>query len=113
MIDFNREFLKKILKEKKINYYQLAEMSKISHSTIKHIMNNTIKNPRIDTISAIYKALDIEQINNNASEIQKIYDNLNRPHQKMLIGFGKELLRAENQNPEIILNFIKEKEDEY
>lgn len=112
-MNFDRQYIKDLIKKKKLSYKKLAKLANISLSTVEHIMNNTIKNPRIDTINAIYKALDIEQINNNPSEIQKIYDNLNKPHQKMLIGFGKELLRAENQNPEIILNFIKEKEDEY
>ena len=51
--------IKKILKERKITYESLSEMTSLSSSTIKKIFSETAKNPRTNTIQAIEKALGI------------------------------------------------------
>ena len=55
------EEIKKILKKRKISYEKLSEISGISLNTIRPIMCGITKNPRIDTLKAIERALGIEK----------------------------------------------------
>lgn len=59
--------IKNALKRKKWTYAILAEETGIAESTIKKILGGFSQYPRIDTMEAIYKALDLD---NNSS----IYD---------------------------------------
>ena len=56
----NIEFFKKIMKEKKITYEDLAEKAGLSISTIKKIFSGIAQYPRIDTVQAIEKALGLD-----------------------------------------------------
>ena len=51
--------IKRILKERKITYERLAEMTGLSLSTITKIFSEIAKNPRVHTIQVIEKALGI------------------------------------------------------
>lgn len=53
----NVEKLKKILEEKHISLYKLANKSDIGYATLHDIMSGKIKNPRIDTVSKIASTL--------------------------------------------------------
>lgn len=57
------EELKKYLKDNKITYKQLAEKCNVPESTLKNIFSGATKNPRIDTMQAIEKALGITDEN--------------------------------------------------
>lgn len=52
--------LLKILKEKKITRYQLAKMSGVSECTISRLIKGTNKEPKISTVKAIAKALEVD-----------------------------------------------------
>lgn len=52
--------LLKILKEKKISRYRLAKLSGISECTITRIINEQNKDPKISTVKAIAKALNVD-----------------------------------------------------
>lgn len=73
--------IKKYLKEHKITYKMLAEMSGVPESTLKNIFGGFTPNPRIDTIEAIERALGINEKSSPAEqESVKIPDAL-KPYQ--------------------------------
>lgn len=53
------EKLKLIMKSKNISMYKLAKYLNTSSSTISDIINKRNKNPRIDTVAKIAKALGV------------------------------------------------------
>ena len=53
--------IKKFLKEHKITYKMLAEMSGVPESTLKNIFGGFTPNPRKDTLEAIERALGINE----------------------------------------------------
>lgn len=70
--------LKRICKEKKIKYAELAELSGIPLGTIKNIfaMGDDV-HPRLDTMQAIERALGLDQKKSLADEIIGQVDGLN------------------------------------
>lgn len=50
----------KRFKEKKITIYKLAEMTDLGYATVYDVVNGKIKNPRIETIKKIAKALELD-----------------------------------------------------
>ena len=52
---------KKYMKEHKITYQNLSDMSNIPVTTLKDIFRGAIKNPRIDTYNAIEEALGLKE----------------------------------------------------
>lgn len=73
--------IKKYLKEHKITYKMLAEMSGVPESTLKNIFGGFTPNPRIDTIEAIERALGLNEKSSPAEqESFKIPDSL-KPYQ--------------------------------
>ena len=54
------EIYKKILKEKKMTYEDLAQRTGLSLGCIKRIMAGIARYPRVDTIELIEKALEID-----------------------------------------------------
>lgn len=53
--------IKGVLKANKITYEQLSEKSGIPLNTLKNIFSGRTPNPRIDTIQAIMRALELDQ----------------------------------------------------
>lgn len=89
---FDRQLIKMIIKEKGLNYEKLAEMANMSLSTIKHLMSGENKNPRLDTIEAIYKALGL--IGNDETE-ESIKEIIN------------EIKKLDAENLDIVYNLVK------
>lgn len=57
----SKDELKKILKQRKISYQKLSEMTNIPLSTIKNIFAQSVdRQPRLDTLNAIIEALNID-----------------------------------------------------
>ena len=97
----DREELKILMKKKKITYKKLSEMSGIPIKTIEHIISGYTKNPRIDTINAINKALGIETATLNIKNIEPV------PEGEILpvignIACGNPILAEEN-----IIDYIR------
>lgn len=55
----NTEKLKEIMNLKHISIYQLSKETGISDSLLGKILSGKVKNPRIDTVKRIAKALDV------------------------------------------------------
>ena len=55
----NTLFLIEYLKHKRITVYQLSKMTGLNESNLGKILNKKTKNPRIDYLLAIAKALDL------------------------------------------------------
>ena len=94
----NIEILKKILKERKITYAKLSELSGISIYTIKSIFCGRSKNPTIDTVNAIKKALglngedfgggiSVPYITQEEEKIITLYRTLDERHKNYFITF--------------------------
>ena len=106
----NIEILKKILKERKITYDELSKLSGISIYTIKSIFCGRSKNPTIDTVNAIKKALGIDTddtggiaqnyITQDEEKILRIYRLLDEKRKEYFITFA-EGLKYQSGNKEI------------
>lgn len=55
----NVNFLKSILKQRKISVYRLSKLTNISDGRLNEIINKKTINPRINTIISISEALDL------------------------------------------------------
>ena len=55
----NTEKLKEIMNLKHISIYRLSKETGISDSLLGKILSGNVKNPRIDTVKRIAKALDV------------------------------------------------------
>lgn len=55
----NTEKLKEIMNLKQISIYRLSKETGISDSLLGKILSVKVKNPRIDTVKRIAKALDV------------------------------------------------------
>lgn len=106
----NIEILKRILKDRKITYAELSALSGISIYTIKSIFCGRSKNPTIDTLNAIKKALGLDTDDNGGiaqnyitqdeERIIKIYRSLDEKRKNYFITFA-EGLKVQNSNKEI------------
>lgn len=102
--------MKKILKERKINYAKLSELSGISINTIKSVFCGKTKNPTIDTVNALKCALGLNTDDNDGiaqnyitqeeEKILKIYRSLDEKRKNYLITFA-EGLRYQCERKEI------------
>lgn len=52
--------IKKSLKDKRLTYANLSELTGIPIGTIKRLLSGVTKNPRIDTLSKIEEALGLQ-----------------------------------------------------
>ena len=55
------EYLKKVKKDKKMTLQEISDSSGIPKRTVDGIFSGKTKNPRIDTMQAIERALGIEE----------------------------------------------------
>lgn len=60
--------IKQYLKEHKMTYKDLAEKCNVPESTLKNLFSGATKNPRIDTMQAIERALEIDDEKPTASQ---------------------------------------------
>lgn len=96
--------IKKYLREHKITYKMLAEMSGVPESTLKNIFGGFTPNPRMDTIEAIERALGINEKNSPGDqESVKIPDAL-KPYQ---FAFFKGIDGLSDESMQDILKYIE------
>ena len=70
--------IKECLKQRKITYSQLAEMSGVPLNTLKNIFGGFTPNPRIDTINAIETALGLDKTRKAEDKYEKALVSLDR-----------------------------------
>ena len=56
----NKNFFEELLNKKKITRYKLCKITGISSGGLTDLLNKIVKNPRIDTLLKIAKALDLD-----------------------------------------------------
>ena len=56
----NKNFFEELLYKKKITRYKLCKITGISSGGLTDLLNKKVKNPRIDTLLKIAKALDLD-----------------------------------------------------
>lgn len=56
----NKIFFEELLNKKKITRYKLCKITGISSGGLTDLLNKKVKNPRIDTLLKIAKALDLD-----------------------------------------------------
>ena len=102
------ENIKKTLKLQKITYLRLSELSGIPLSTIKSVLCGKTKNPTIETVNAIKKALGINSeesvdglsvpyITQEEEKIIRIYRAIDEKRKSYFLTFA-EGLKAQNEN---------------
>ena len=57
----NSNYLKKIMQNKNISIYKLSKLTGLDDGMLNRIINGKTKNPRIDTLIKIAKALDLNE----------------------------------------------------
>lgn len=57
----NKIFFEELLNKKKITRYKLCKITGISSGGLTDLLNKKVKNPRIDTLLKIAKALDLNE----------------------------------------------------
>lgn len=55
----NKNFFEELLNKKKITRYKLCKITGISSGGLTDLLNKKVKNPRIDTLLKIAKALEL------------------------------------------------------
>ena len=104
----NIEILKRILKDRKITYAELSALSGISIYTIKSIFCGRSKNPTIETVTAIKRALGLDTDDNgdgfaqnyitqDEERIIKIYRSLDEKRKSYFMTFA-EGLKSQNES---------------
>ena len=81
--------IKQYLKQNKITYNKLAELTGLSISTIKKIFAGTSKYPRVDTIECIERALgftavDISKMTAEERQLLKDYRSLDAKSKRLI-----------------------------
>ena len=56
----NKNFFEELLNKKRITRYKLCKITGISSGGLTDLLNKKVKNPRIDTLLKIAKALDLD-----------------------------------------------------
>jgi transcriptional regulator with XRE-family HTH domain len=90
--------IKEYLKNKKITYEQLSELSGIPLNTIKNIFSRRTPNPRVDTMQAIECALGITNERADAPAYTE--------DEKKLLALISELTEEETQELSNYIDFI-------
>ena len=68
------EYLKQVKKEKKMKLQEISDISGIPKRTVDGIFSGKTKNPRIDTMQAIERALGINETPELTDEQKQLYD---------------------------------------
>lgn len=94
------EEIKTYLKHHKITYEELANKSGVAIGTIRDIMRGATQAPRIDTMQAIYKALELSEGGepmNVPKELIDNYERLNDIDKQRVIGYMQALLETKTK----------------
>lgn len=89
--------IKNYMKQQKITYEKLAEMTGLSVSTITKIFGGFAKYPRVDTIHAIEQALGLSDggaaspLTGDEEEVVNLFRGLTPQQQKALLLYLREL----------------------
>lgn len=59
--NYLKNILKKIMQNKNISIYKLSKLADLDDGMLNRIINGKTKNPRIDTLIKIAKALDLNE----------------------------------------------------
>ncbi len=92
------EGLKQLKKEQKMTLQQISDLSGIPKRTVDDIFSGKTKNPRIDTMQAIERALGIEQEKTPSDELSE--------GEKQLIELVKQLTDEEAEELSNYIDFI-------
>lgn len=109
------ERLKELLDVKNITLNQLADLSNIPYDTLKNLYYAKNKNPRLDTLTAICRSLDISMdyltgiIKRDAKEMSwiKLYQDCENDYKDNLIELVKEHLACGRHGRGVSLNITK------
>lgn len=110
------ENLRRIMKEKKVTNQQLSDMTGISVGTINKITCGQTKNPRLDNMRTIAKALgvtldDFTDPDPYDEDLLQILDKLRyRPEMRMLFSISKNATKEDIENTVKIIEMLKGKE---
>ena len=93
--------IKECLKQRKITYPQLAEMSGVPLNTLKNIFGGFTPNPRIDTMQAIKTAIGLTDSEQTELSREETLENFN-------IEDFKRLTESEKQHVANMFNLLVE-----
>ncbi len=85
--------IKSILKQRKINYDKLSQMSGISKSAIAKILSGQAKNPRYETIQQLERALNVgenvplisQYLTEDEEKLLEAYKSLSVKNKKLIV----------------------------
>ena len=99
------DIYKKALKEKGLTQIQLSNLSGVTLDTIRSIFTGRVKNPRLDTIQAIEKVLEIGEFNpltreyltEQEEELLRSFKNLSRENKALISTICKKVELSERR----------------
>ena len=90
----NSNYLKKIMQNKNISIYKLSKLADLDDGMLNRIINGKTKNPRIDTLIKIAKALDL-----NEHEFAELCDYKVNKQSYIPLGIKDENTKSHGGNP--------------
>ena len=96
--------LKKVKKEKKMTLQQISDLSGIPKRTVDGIFSGKTKNPRVDTMQAIEKALGVIP-----GENEPAFDRTPTEEEKQLLDLIMQLTDEETEELSNFVDFILSK----
>ena len=99
------DIYKKALKEKGLTQIQLSNLSGVTLDTIRSIFTGRVKNPRLDTIQAIEKVLEIGEFNpltreyltEQEEDLLRSFKNLSRENKALISTICKKVELSERR----------------
>lgn len=99
------DIYKKALKEKGLTQIQLSNLSGVTLDTIRSIFTGRVKNPRLDTIQAIEKVLEIGEFNpltreyltEQEEELLRSFKNLSKENKALISTICKKVELSEKR----------------
>jgi transcriptional regulator with XRE-family HTH domain len=98
------DYVKKVMKERKITYEELAKMTNLSISAIKKILSGIAKYPRIDTVEAIEKALGLQnektppQLSDGEQKLIELFRLVPQDQQDLVLSMINGAIESLNNN---------------
>lgn len=97
--------IKKYLKEHKITYKMLAEMSGVPESTLKNIFGGFTPHPRTDTMEAIERALGINEKSPPVQQEDKLF--IPKKYEGVMVAFNKGDDDLTQEDIDDVIKFIE------
>lgn len=101
------EYWRAVKKQKKLTIEEIAKRANLPKGSVQNIFAGYVKNPRIDTVEAIEKALEINMRGNEIEEIEIKNVSVNPLEYELLNAFKEIGSKYDEETQLSIVSMIK------